>query len=252
MKKVRFFAALAALAIVLTGCAVESASSSAPFSEAPAPPPAIVFSDAQLEEKIREAIAKPEGDITEADAAAVKVLDLSNQSFDDMNSKDGGVRDISALRYFTGLTELNLSFNDITDLSPLAGLTKLESLGLTGVHVGDLSPLKTLTGLKILIFDFIYAPDQGHNGCPDLDFMAGMKDLEIFSAHNAGIEDITALGNLTELWSVFIDGNNITDITPLANLKNLKELLLAGNPIKDFSPIRDIYPQLEGKDFEIG
>jgi len=28
-------------------------------------------------------------------------------------------------------------------------------------------------------------------------------------------------------------------------------LMLAGNPITDFSPVRDIYPQLGEKDFEL-
>jgi Leucine-rich repeat (LRR) protein len=45
--------------------------------------------------------------------------------------------------------------------------------------------------------------------------------------------------------------NEITDITPLAKLPALKTLLIADNPIKDYAPLKDIYPKLETKDFEI-
>lgn len=193
---------------------------------------------------------KPVGEITMEDATAVTSLDLSNESFDDMNSKNGGIRNIGALQYFTNLKELNLSFNDISDFSPLAGLTSLESLGFSGVSVKDLSPLKSLTNLICLVYDWTN-PGEDYIGYADLGFMADMKNLEIFEAKNAGIKDITVLGNLPKLWSIFITGNLITDISPLAKLTNLRELELQDNPITDYSALKDIYEQLEIKDFEI-
>ncbi len=211
----------------------------------------IEFNDGVLEAKIRTAMNKPDGEITKEEAAAVTSLNLSNESFDDMNSKNGGVRNISALQYFTNLKELNLSFNEIADFSPLAGLTKLESLGFTGVPVKDLSPLEGLTNLTCLVFDWNYSPDQGRNGFENLDFMSDMKNLEIFEAKGAGIKDITALGNLPKLWSVFLSDNLITDVSPLAKLANLKELALSNNLVTDYSPLKDIYGKLEYKDFEM-
>ncbi len=211
----------------------------------------VEFNDDILEDKIRMAMNKPDGEITKEEAAAVTSLDLSNESFDDRNSKNGGIQNIGALQYFINLKELNLSFNNIEDFSPLAGLTKLESLGFTGVPVKDLSHLKGLTNLTCLVFDWNYAPEQGHNGYENLDFMSDMINLEIFEAKGAGIKDISALGNLPKLWSVFLSDNLITDVSPLAKLTNLKELVLSNNPITDFSPLEDIYGQLEGKDFEM-
>lgn len=211
----------------------------------------IEFNDEILEAKIRKAMNKPEGGLTKEEAAVVSSLDLSNESFDDMNTMNGGIRNIGALKYFARLRELNLSFNNIEDFSPLANLTKLESLGFTGVPVKDLSPLKGLTNMKCLIFDWIYAPEQGRNGYENLDFMSDMKNLEIFEAKGAGIKDISVLGNLPKLWSVFLDSNLITDVSPLAKLTDLRELTLSGNPITDYSPLKDIYDQLEGKDFEL-
>lgn len=100
-------------------------------------------------------------------------------------------------------------------------------------------------------FSWSYAPDQGHYGYENIDFMADMKKLEVFEARNAGIKNITVLGELPKLWSVFISDNLITDISPLAKL-DLKEFSLANNPITDYSsitPIREVFPNL-WTDFE--
>lgn len=230
-----------------TGTPSQEVSESTPVET---PEPIVVFTDAALEAEVREAMGKPEGDITVAEAEDVVKLDLSNESFDDMNKKDGGIRDISDLKYFTGLKELNLSYNDISDFAPLAELKPIEVLGFTGVRPKDLSVLKGLTNMTCMIFDWTYAPDQGHNGYESLDFMSDMKDLKIFSAKGSGIKDITALGGLIKLWSLYLAENQITDISPLANLTSLRELELSKNPIEDFSPIKDIYPTL-ACDFEM-
>lgn len=217
----------------------------------PTAEPVVVFTDAALEAEVRETMGKPEGDITVAEAGAIVKLDLSNESFDDMNSKNGGIRDISDLKYFTGLEDLNLSFNEISDFVPLADLKSIRSLGFTGVPPKDLSVLKGLTNMTCLIFDWTCDESQRQNGNISLDFMADMKNLEIFSACGGGIKDITALGGLTKIWSLYLDDNAITDISSLANLTNLKELKLSQNPISDFSPLKDIYPKLDFSDFEM-
>lgn len=105
-------------------------------------------------------MGRPEGDITAAEAETVVNPDLSNESFDGMNSQNGGIRNISALKYFTNLEELNLSFNDISDLAPLAELKSIKSLGFTGVPPKYLSGLKGLTNMTCLIFDWTCDVDQ--------------------------------------------------------------------------------------------
>lgn len=215
------------------------------------PEPVVVFTDAALEAKVREEMGRPEGDITVAEAGAVVKLDLSNESFDDMNSKNGGIHSIGDLRYFTNLEDLNLSYNDIHDLSPLSELTSLKSLGFTGILPDDLSVLKGLTNLVFLGFDWTCNEDERQNGTLSLDFMADMKNLEIFSCMGNGVQDISALGGLTKIWSLYLDDNAITDISALANLTNLKELKLSDNPIEDYSPLKDIYPKLDFADFEM-
>lgn len=209
-------------------------------------PEIITFTDQYLEEGIRAAMSKSTGDITVSDAEMVTVLDLSNKDWDAMNAKNGGIKDISDLKYFTNVTELHLDMNDIQDLTPLSTLTQLSTLTFNGVRVKDLSPLKSLTNMVTLVFNWSYAPEQGHYGYENIDFMADMKKLEVFEARNAGIKDITVLGELPKLWSVFISENQITDISPLAKL-DLKEFTLANNPITDYSsitPLREVFPNL--------
>jgi Leucine-rich repeat (LRR) protein len=220
-------------------------------TEEKTPEPVIVFTDAALEAKVREAMGKPTGDITLEEAKAVVKLDLSNESFDDMNSQNGGIRDISDLKYFTDLEELNLSYNNISDFTPLAELKSIKTLGFNGIAPKDLSVLKGLTNMNCLIFDWTCDESQWRNGNVSLDFMADMKDLEIFSAIGGGIKDITALGGLTKIWSLYLENNAITDISSLANLTNLKELKLSNNPISDYSLLKDIYPKLDFSDFEM-
>ncbi len=223
--------------------AATAAPTPAPTAE-PTPEPVVVFTDAALEARVREAMGRPEGDITLSEAAAVKKLDLSNTSFDDMNSKNGGIHDISDLRYFTSLEDLNLSYNDVHDFSPLAELTTLTALGFTGILPDDLYVLKGLTNLVFLGFDWTCQEDARQTGTLSLGFMLDMKNLEIFSCMGNGVQDISALGGLTKIWSLYLDDNAITDISALANLTNLQELKLSQNPIADYSPLKDIYPNL--------
>ena len=73
--------------------------------------------DPVLEERVREAMGKPEGDISAADAAAVTTLILNAP---EGATDDQRIRDISALWYFMNLEELEFMSNAVTDISPLS------------------------------------------------------------------------------------------------------------------------------------
>ncbi len=224
-----------------------SPSEAAAVPEAIAAPDIVVFSDEYFEEAVRTALNKPDGDITIAETEAIAVLDVSNADWDAMNAENGGIKDISDLKYFPNLTELHLDFNNIQDFTPLSALTKLTALSFNAVQVSDLSPLSSLTNMVNICFNWNYAPDQGVNGYESIGFVENMKDLEIFEARNAGIKDISPLAGLPKLWSVFISDNQITDISPLAQIKTLQEFSIANNPIEDYSslePMREVFPNL--------
>jgi hypothetical protein len=102
--------------------------------------PIVLFADPNLEAAIREAIAKPTGDILVSDLGALTFLDASGR----------GIAALEGMQHCTSLEVLDLAGNQISDLAPLAGLTSLQALFLPSNQIGDLSPLAALVGLKQL------------------------------------------------------------------------------------------------------
>ena len=138
MKRLASLFMLLVLAVSLFACSASAkpveSTTSAPeatatleATEAPTPaateaPKVITFTDANLEDAVRTALNKPDGDITVAETEAITVLNLQNADWDAMNAENGGIKDISDLKYFPNLKELHLDFNDVQDLSPLSNL----------------------------------------------------------------------------------------------------------------------------------
>ncbi len=212
------------------------------------PEGAILFDDAALEGYVREAIGKPTGEITVADARLVTELELSQQGVD---PNQPYIHRLDALRYFTNLTYLGLGYavqneEDATapvDITPLAGLTKLQSLQMGGVVIGDLS---ALSGMKDLMSLSVF-----NGGQPlDLSPLAGLTNLQALTLRNNRITDVSPLSGLTHLIYLDLEGNQIADVSPLAGLTGLTRLFLSGNPITDYSPLTEVRSDLEEWDFE--
>jgi Leucine-rich repeat (LRR) protein len=91
-----------------------------------------------IEQTVRRAIEKPEGDLTEADLWRVTGLDFTSQNLTDLGPLAG----------LTRLQHLYLSSNRITELKPLAGLVKMKKLYLSVNPINNPSPL---AGLKELV-----------------------------------------------------------------------------------------------------
>ena len=77
-----------------------------------------------IEEAIREAIGKPEGDLTKGDFEHLTTLDLNNNQISDLTPL------VQSLKDLTQLTELYLAENQISDVTPLKDLTQLILLRL--------------------------------------------------------------------------------------------------------------------------
>jgi internalin A len=214
-----------------------------------APDDAIAFDDPVLEALVRDAMDKPMGNITAADALGVAELELSQQGVD---PDQAYIHDLSALRYFTNLTYLGLGYavqnaSDPAvpvDISPLACLTKLTSLQMGGLVIGDLSAVSGMENLQSLS---VFNGDQPL----DLSPLAGLNNLTALTLRNNKISDLSALSGLTSLVYLDLEGNRITDVTPLAGLTGLKRLFLSGNPITDYSVLAKVRSGLEEWDFEV-
>jgi internalin A len=199
----------------------------------------ITFTDEWLEAAVRRAMNIHDRDITARDAYLLFSLDLSVA----FNSPDPRIKSIAGLSYFTNLKELSFDFHEVTDLSPLAGLTKLERLSFNSNRVSDLSPLAGMNNLKgLACFG---------NQISDISVLAGKTDMVDLTIFSNQITDISPLAGLTKLGMLRMEGNQVSDISVLSEMKSLGILTLRDNPITDFSPVKDIYPQLWEKDFEL-
>lgn len=225
----------------------------------------ITFPDPVMEKKVREAIDKPQGDITAGDAAKVIRLSLANE-WSPHIPDEIQIRDLTGIEHFISLRELDASFNAIEDIMPLAGLTELTKVELGGNSIRDISVLSGLTNIEQLeIFNArisdlspltgltkLHSLHIGGIQISDLSPLSGLTNIDHLYAGGCGIEDISPLAGMTNMYWIELSNNYITDLTPLQGMHNLVMLMLANNPIQDYSPIKDIYPRLEEKDFEYG
>ena len=169
------------------------------FSCAAPVPETVVFPDENLEAVIRDALDKPEGDITPAELAELTMLSARCQGITE------GITDLSGIEYCTNLTWLELSRHQIRDVSPLSSLTNLTMLQLNSIQIDDISPLSSLTNLTYL------------------------------SLRNNEISDISPLASLTSLEMLSLTANQVSDITPLVENSGLSGTISLGNNNLDLS-----------------
>ena len=243
MKKALYLLLATLLVLSLVACAAPASQETAAESSAASETLAVVtFADPLLESMVRDAIDKPDGDITVEEAKAVTKLSLGIDW--QQQPVDGSqITDISGIENFTNLEELDVSFHAISDISPLAGLVKLTSLSLGGNPVADITPLAGLVNLGWLTLFNCQAEDYGP--------LANLTKLGGLLMEYSTISDVSMLSGLTDLSWLGLANTAVSDISPLSTLVNLKKLQLAGCPITDYSPLADIYPNLEESDFAI-
>ena len=176
--------------------------------------------DENLREALYRALLKPEReDLTFADLASLKSLDLSNLD----------IASLAGLEAATALTSLNLDGNSIRDLAPLAHLANLNRLQIAGNGIEDVSKLALLLSLTHL--------DLDNNPLGDLSPLGRLAGLTSLSLDRTGISDLSALEDLVELETLNADRNNITSLDGLEDLAKLATLNLNFNEIADLTPL---------------
>ena len=245
MKKTLLTCFFVLFTLCLAACASPAAASITPEPQAEitaTPPQIVTFTDPVLEQMVREAMNKPKGDITVAEAETVKELKL-NIDWQQEPVEGTQIKDISGLENFTNLENLELHFHAISDISPLAELTKLKSLSLGGNPVADISPLSGLTNLGWLTLFNCRAQDYSP--------LANLTGLSVLLLEYSSINDVAMLSGLTNLTWLALANTQVSDVSPLSALVNLEKLTLAECPITDYSPLAEIYPNLVEKDFAL-
>lgn len=165
------------------------------------------------------------------------------ENLESLYADENRITDIKGLAFTPKLKTLRLSYNSITDTKVLASLTSLENLDIDHNSISDISSLESIETLKQF--------NGQNNKFENIEGLRSSIGLEICYLNTNKIRNIEALANMKKLRQVQLKNNNIKDVSPLAGLENLKVLHLAGNPIENLTTLKDIYPNLTNKDFEL-
>lgn len=215
--------------------------------EPTAEPQPIVFKDAVLEQKIREALDIPTGDITMAQTESITTLSIANE-WQESVPDEIKVKDIQALKYFPNLEKLEMQNNAIQEIDELRIMKNLNTLDLANNPVRDIHALSSFPNLTKLNLSGTLCSTEG------LTSLAGLTKLDWLDlSYCNDLKDVSALAGLTSLRSLYLN-NVLVDFAPLAGLTNLTTLYLV-QPFDsykpDYSALKDIYPNLTDKNFEL-
>jgi|CZCB01.1.fsa_nt_gi Leucine-rich repeat (LRR) protein len=172
---------------------------------------------------------------------------------------------IKPLESLANLETLGIGNNPIVDITPVSSLRNLEQLSLNGLNLSDLKLVENLDKLTWIyaganeIIDISHLAklenlsylDLTFNKVSDISVLKKLKNLKVLKVSNNSINDISSISELVNLEELDLSDNNISDIAALKGLVNLKSLFLSNNPIANYMPIKDIYGQLETKDFNV-
>ncbi len=113
----------------------------------------------------------------------------------------------------------------------------------------DAAPVREIDGLEY--FKNLKSLDLSFHEITDISPLSGLSKLSVLSLRANPVADIAPLAGLTNLTVLALDHSAVSDLLPLASLTTLKHLYLAECPVADYSPLDSIYPNLDGRDFEI-
>ncbi|PHR56508.1 MAG: hypothetical protein COA44_07820 [Arcobacter sp.] len=174
------------------------------------------------------------------------------------------VSDLSPLRFFTNMDEVNLYEANISDITPLANLKKLEELDISFNPITDITPLKGLP-LRILHinsnkpkvsashkYDVIHLP-------VDLSPLSNITTLENLRIYGAGqlapnltklvnleslnlsgldMKDLCTIKNSKKIKRLYLSSDdNLSSLNCIENLKELENLTIWGSQVTDLSPL---------------
>jgi internalin A len=200
-------------------------------TECPPRPSSIAFEDqVALEREVRRKVGKDAGNITPADLAEIKSLNLSQAQ--------GGQQvhqiDPCIFPMFTSLKDLFFGPGEYEDLTPIQKLTTLESLRVASSPVKDLRPIEGLKRMDRL--------DLAHTlvGDDELKSVGSLVNLTELMLDEDTISDLSPIANLKKLERLSIKKTQVKNLAPLASLRKMKFLYIAETPVTDISPVQPL------------
>jgi len=177
----------------------------------------IKFSDKILEKALRNIVGIKRGRVRYRDIEYMDGLYLSGYN----------IEDISVMKYFVQLEEIDFSRNQIHELTPLEELYQLQNLNLEENVIKNVKPLQNLTQLKSL--------SLGNNQIKEIIYLDKLKNLDKLNLSRNLISDVTPLQDLYKLETLYLYSNQIEDAQPLSHLTEIHSLSIADNNISDGS-----------------
>ncbi len=158
---------------------------------------------------------------------------------------------IDFVKSFSKLNRLTIHHVALTDsnsLNAISNLQHLKSLDMQDCQLENLSPISSMKSLTHIrcnsnniqefpIMPYVRKLIAYDNPLRNIDSLKEAKNLEYLSISRCGLNDISALANLTKLHSIYCVRNKITDISFIDSLHQLKTFIADDNLIASL----DIY-----------
>jgi Leucine-rich repeat (LRR) protein len=160
----------------------------------------------------------------------------SLQELESLDVTDIRCNDLTPLKQNTKLAELGVGVSQIPSLVNLADLPKLSKLRIIAQGNVDLRAVGTLSNLEYL---WVWAGVSRFDVAP-LHNLTKLRDLTLSVlgiGRVAPVDNIGALGDLTELRRITISDLQITDLEFLKNANHLEEINLSELPISSLEPL---------------
>ena len=273
-KKRRLIAAC--LCLALLGVAVPFAFHfDAPGLIARALSPAYQFREPLIEQAVREALGKPEGELSKEDLSQVTSLHIYGKQiyqyegqfwfrgkydyaylYDFQQSglfeQNGGISSLEDVKALPNLTELSVYNQNISDLEPLRG-TKIARLGLAHNPITSLAPLRGNGNIQYLNISCLPL-----DGLGDVSTLSGLRELNLSDMQVNSVEILTSLplrriqlygvslrnvwelSRMTELETVEVQNLDQEGVNALAMLQHLTSLTVThpmGLPLQALEPL---------------
>ncbi len=208
---------------------------------------AIEWKDAEFERLIRDYLGKATGDIRYNDVKEIEEIHIwadiigkpgeryyrsySDDWFWLSDGREGAVtgriRTLEDLEHFTGLKQLEISYQEAMDISALANtdtidcLLRLERLALINDGLSDISALSGLSALKSI--------DVMYNRIEDISPLAMLIELtDVSISNNRQLVSAEPLGGLRKLNYIGLSSVEAVDLEIFCNLPELRRMSLVG------------------------
>ncbi|MEK6478025.1 leucine-rich repeat domain-containing protein [Catalinimonas sp. 4WD22] len=126
--------------------------------------------------------------------------------------------------------------SEIWDLSPIKEFVNLKELEITNTAVSDLSPLSQMNSLEKLIC--------ARNPIKSLEPIGGLTNLKYLDCQNTPIEDLKPIRNLIELEVLNCSGTQVKKLKHISSLINLRVLECFNTNVKKLKALKGLF-QLE-------